>query len=60
MSPALLLVWNFNTLNLISKNIHPVDALGIEEWKQEVKKVEDNLKALEKKYIDRCKELKVS
>lgn len=36
------------------------DALGIEEWKQEVKKVEERLKALEKKYIDRCNELKLT
>ena len=35
------------------------DALGIEEWKQEVKKIEENLKALEKKYLDRWEELKV-
>ena len=39
--------------------IHPTDALGIEQWKQEVKKVEENVKALQKKYTDRCKELEV-
>lgn len=31
----------------------------IEEWKHEVQKIEEKLKVLEKKYIDRCKELKV-
>ena len=35
------------------------DALGIEEWKQEVKKVEEHVRAVEKKFIDRCKELEV-
>lgn len=35
------------------------DALVIEEWKHEVQKIEENLKPFEKKYIDRCKELKV-
>ncbi|KAL9978660.1 hypothetical protein ACROYT_G016214 [Oculina patagonica] len=35
------------------------DAMVIEEWKHEVQKIEEKLKALEKKYIDRCKELKI-
>ena len=35
------------------------DAMVIEEWKHEVQKVEGKLKALEKKYIDRCADLKV-
>lgn len=36
------------------------DALGIEEWKQEVKKVEEHVRAVEKKFIDRCKELELA
>ncbi|KAJ7392197.1 hypothetical protein OS493_013571 [Desmophyllum pertusum] len=36
------------------------DAMVIEEWKHEVQKIEEKLKVLEKKYIDRCKELKIA
>ena len=31
----------------------------IEEWKNEVHKMEEELKALERKYIDRCSDLRV-
>ena len=31
----------------------------LEEWKHEVQKIEEKLKAFEKKYLDRCKDFKV-
>ncbi|RMX39480.1 universal stress protein Slr1101-like [Pocillopora verrucosa] len=34
------------------------DAVVIEEWKNEVHKMEEELKALERKYIDRCSDLR--
>ena len=35
------------------------DAMVLEEWKHEVQKIEEKLKAFEKKYMDRCKDFKV-
>lgn len=39
--------------------IHYADAVVIEEWKNEVHKMEEELKALERKYIDRCSDFRV-
>lgn len=35
------------------------DAMVLEEWKHEVQKIEEKLKAFEKKYLDRCKDFKI-
>jgi len=34
------------------------DAMVLEEWKHEVQKIEEKLKAFEQKYINRCKDFK--
>ena len=39
--------------------VHFSDAMVLEEWKHEVQKIEEKLKAFEQKYINRCKDFKV-
>lgn len=35
------------------------DAMVIEEWKHDVHRIQGELKALERKYIDRCSDLRI-